>query len=110
MNEDAFLIIGISRESEQVLLSDGAIGVGLAAAKAAGAGIPIVLPRQVVISRNLGFAQTYELRQVGGKFVVGHDTEPSAALNHRLTNFRALGEHLVDQERGLLEGVGIHLE
>ena len=54
-------------------------------------------------------AKPRELRQVGGEFVVRHDAQPRAALDHRLAHVGPLREHQVDEIRGFLERVVIHL-
>ena len=94
---------------EQVFFATGTERIRLAAAHAPGTGVAIVTGGNTRSSGNRLVGQPFPLRLVRGELVPRENGESRAALDHRLTHVRPLGEHQVHEVGGFLEGVGVHL-
>ena len=109
VDENALGGVRIAGIAEQIFLSAGAERVAFAAAESAGAGVPVILRSDAGVAGHRSLAQADELRLVHGELVPRYDAHARAALDHRGADVGAVGQHLVHEERGLLERVGIHL-
>ncbi len=108
VDEDIFCGVGVAGVGEEVFFSAGAEGVGFAAAGSSGSGVPEILVANAEGVLAAAFSEEGEFGKVCGEFVVGDDAEAGAAIDERIAEVVAVGDHLVDEENGFLEGVGVN--
>lgn len=102
VDEDVFATIGIAFEVEEVFLAAGGEGIGARAAQAAGAAVPILLGRK---SGVFGRFEVGMLGHIGGEFAGGHDDDANVRFDESIAQVIAVGQHVVDDPCGFLEGV-----
>ncbi len=107
VDEDVFGGVGVAGVGEEVFFSAGAEGVGFAAAGSAGSGVPEILVAYAGGVLAFSFTEEGEFGEVCGEFVVGDDAEAGATIDEGFAEVVAVSDHLVDEEYGFLEGVGV---
>ena len=108
VDEDVFRAVGIAFVSEQVFLRAGAIGIGDAAAHAAGTRIAKITSAEIFKALLLLVREPGPLGLIAGELVVREDAEPRTAFHHRLAHVGSLREHHVDDVNGFLQRIRTH--